>query len=113
MPTVHRKPFVPRRKGSARVIEESTVPSVDSAPDASVYERPDGWYWAAPDGHQEFGPFGSRALALTDRDRFDPQGVDEGETVQEAESEIGVADWIDPETGAPAEGQSPPRLEED
>ena len=109
---LRRRPFLSRRKGSARVIEESTVSSVDSAQDASVYERPDGWYWAAPDGHQEFGPFSSHALARADRDRFDPQGVDEGETVQEAESEIGVADWIDPETGAPAEGQSPPRLEE-
>jgi hypothetical protein len=34
-----------------------------------------------------------------------------GETLQEAEDEIGIADWIDPETGAPAQGQSPPRFE--
>ena len=30
-----------------------------------------------------------------------------GETVQEAEAEIGIADWIDPETGAPAEEERP------
>lgn len=33
------------------------------------------------------------------------------ETLAEAEREIGLNDWIDPETGEPAEGQSPPRLE--
>jgi len=26
-----------------------------------------------------------------------------GETLQEAEAEIGMSDWIDPETGEPAE----------
>jgi hypothetical protein len=36
-----------------------------------------------------------------------------GETLDEAESEIGINDWIDPDTGEPAEGQSPPHIEED
>ena len=63
--------------------------------------RPDGFYWQAPERKQEFGPFETLELA-----RAAP-----GETLQEAEDEIGIADWIDPETGAPAEGQSPPRLE--
>jgi hypothetical protein len=36
-----------------------------------------------------------------------------GESLAEAESELGINDWIDPETGEPPEGQSPPRLEED
>jgi hypothetical protein len=35
------------------------------------------------------------------------------ETLSEAESELGMNDWIDPETGEPAEGQSPPHLEEE
>jgi hypothetical protein len=105
-----RKPL--RRKGSARVIQESVAPTIESQQDPNLFERPDGWYWAAPDGHQEFGPFSSRALAGADRDRFDQQGVDGPETVQEAESEIGMSDWIDAETGQPAEGQSPPHLEE-
>lgn len=105
-----RKPLRP--KGSARVIEESTAPPpVDSAADPGLLERPDGWYWTS-EHHQEFGPFASRASALADRDRFDRQGLDAPETVQEAESEIGIADWIDGETGEPAEGQSPPHVEE-
>ena len=34
-----------------------------------------------------------------------------GESLREAESEIGIADWIDPETGDPAEGLSPPHFD--
>ncbi len=32
-------------------------------------------------------------------------------TLPEMEREIGIADWLDPETGEPAEGQSPPHLD--
>lgn len=44
------------------------------------------------------------------------EGVDERladstETLPELEREVGIADWIDPETGEPAEGQCPPHLE--
>lgn len=98
------------RQGSATVATASTSRPIDD--DRGVYEHPDGWYWAAPDGRQEFGPFESRELARTDRDRFDEQGLEADETVQEAEQEIGIADWIDAETGEPAEGQSPPHFEE-
>ena len=45
-------------------------------------------------------------MEALDEDSLSPE-----ETLQEAENEIGIADWIDPETGEPAEGQSPPKLE--
>ena len=32
-----------------------------------------------------------------------------GETLEEAENELGVADWVDPDTGELAEGLSTPR----
>ena len=35
------------------------------------------------------------------------------ESLEEAESELGMNDWIDPETGEPAEGQSPPHLQDE
>ena len=35
------------------------------------------------------------------------------ESLEEAESEIGINEWIDPETGEPAEGQSPPHLQDE
>ena len=37
--------------------------------------------------------------------------VEPGETIEEAEAEVGVSGWVDPETGEPAE-ESIPRLEE-
>jgi hypothetical protein len=103
------KPKPLRRRGAARVIPESAL----SERAQDLVERPDGWYWAAPDGHQEFGPFETPLLARADRDRYSKEAPSEGETVQEAEREIGIGEWIDAESGAPAEGQSPPFLEEE
>lgn len=99
-----------RRRGAARVIAEA--PAATTPEDDRIAEHPDGYYWLEPDGNAEFGPFQSRAAARADRDRYNEEAPSEGETVQEAEREIGVNEWIDAETGAPAEGQSPPHLEE-
>lgn len=104
--THHPKPRPPR--GAAKVIEEGPA---DGAA-APIHERPDGYYWSTPDGHQEFGPFETYELARIDRDRFDEEAPHPGESLDEAEDEIGIAQWIDPETGAPAEGASPPHLDE-
>jgi hypothetical protein len=104
-----RKPL--RRRGAARVIAEAPRPApIDDR--AEFAEHPDGWYWLGPDGDAQFGPFANREAARADRDRASEEAPSEGETVQEAEREIGVNDWIDAETGAPAEGQSPPHFEE-
>lgn len=43
----------------------------------------------------------------------DEEGPEPGESLREAEAEIGINEWIDSETGEPAEGQSPPHLEEE
>jgi len=55
------------------------------------------------------GPFETRAEAETDllaggaaEDEFDPK-----DTLQEAESELGISEWIDPDTGGPAEDNVP------
>lgn len=100
-----------RRRGAARVIDESSGGATFND-DTDLVEHPDGWYWSADGGRQQFGPFASRMLARADRDRYSEQAPSEGETVQEAEREIGIGDWIDAETGDPAEGQSPPHFEE-
>jgi hypothetical protein len=62
---------------------------------------------------QEFGPFASVEMALADMAEADGEAPEPGETLQEAEDEIGIADWIDPDTGDPAEGFLRPRLEAD
>ncbi|HJV61562.1 MAG TPA: hypothetical protein VJ743_11495, partial [Albitalea sp.] len=64
-------------------------------------------------GQQEFGPFESYEQACMDRDAIGDEAVAPGDTLQQTEREIGIADWIDAETGEPAEGQSPPHLQED
>jgi hypothetical protein len=105
------RPKPRRRRGAARVIPEVHAPSA-ADDEAAFVEHPEGWYWLDPDGQQQFGPFADRQAARADRDRYNEEAPAEGETVQEAEREIGVGDWIDAETGDPAEGQSPPHLEE-
>ncbi len=77
-----------------------------------VVLRPDGYYWQTSDGEREDGPFDSRAEAWTDLGEADEESPEPGETLREAEDEIGISDWIDPETGQPAEGQSLPRLDD-
>lgn len=74
--------------------------------------HPDGFYWRALDGKQEFGPFNSLELARLDRAGSTDESLEPGETLQEAESEIGIAEWVDPETGDPACGLSAPHLDD-
>jgi hypothetical protein len=102
----------PKPSGSQEKPQPAAEPATESVP-PDIVERPDGYYWLAPDGHQEVGPFESYELAQADRDAVGDEAVEPGETLQEAEHEIGIADWIDAETGEPAEGESPPHLEED
>jgi hypothetical protein len=77
----------------------------------SIMWRPDGYYWLTPDGKQEFGPFDTLEMAWADMNADMDEDPSPGETLQEAENEIGIADWIDPETGQPAEGMSPPHID--
>jgi hypothetical protein len=82
-----------------QVIPE-TSPEYDTT---RVIERPDGFYWQAEDGKREYGPFPTLLEAVQDMDVFDEEAIEPGESPQEAESEIGISDWVDPETGEPAE----------
>ena len=74
---------------------------------AQVIERPDGFYWQEKLTAKEYGPFPTLLEALQDMEGQDDNGFEEGETLEDAEAEIGISDWIDPETGEPAEGVSP------
>ncbi len=79
-------------------------------PKRQVFERPDGFYWRAVDSGEESGPFATLAEAEADMLAGGDAGL-EAADLQEAESEIGVSEWIDPETGGPAE-DSVPRIED-
>ncbi len=74
-----------------------------------IVERPDGLHWVSADGRQEFGPYATVEEALA---AMNADGEDESEPAEDladVEQELGIADWLDPDTGAPAEG-SPPRI---
>jgi hypothetical protein len=68
-----------------------------------VIERPDGFYWQSPRDGREYGPFPTVSEALQDSEQSDEPAFEPGETLEEARAEIGIADWIDPDTGEPAE----------
>ncbi|HLX81632.1 MAG TPA: hypothetical protein VKS43_13730 [Burkholderiales bacterium] len=85
-----------------------TVPAgTPEADRARVIERPDGFYWRSEDRKSEYGPFPTLMAALTDMQETGDTGYEPGESLEEAEDEIGIAAWIDPDTGEPAEEWGP------
>jgi hypothetical protein len=85
----------------------TSIPDNDTS---RIIERPDGFYWIDPETGVEFGPFTTAAIAAADMTPASEAGFEPGESLEEAEAELGISDWIDPETGALAE-DSVPRLE--
>lgn len=75
--------------------------------EAQVIERPDGFYWLDPDSGMEIGPFATRAEAVADMESAGDAELDVSESIAQAEDEIGINDWIDPDTGLPAEEFAP------
>ena len=69
-----------------------------------IIERPDGFYWQDKDTDQVFGPFQTLLEAVQDMDYNAESDYEPGESLEEAEAELGIADWNDPDTGLPAEG---------
>ncbi|THF64281.1 hypothetical protein [Pseudothauera rhizosphaerae] len=85
----------------------SVIPQTPANYDSTrVIERPDGFYWQDRDSGEEFGPFATLLEAVADMEAVG-NGVEVGESLEEAEDEVGIADWIDPDTGLPAEGGVP------
>ena len=86
--------------------------SRDELAEQPILKRPDGFYWQQKSGELR-GPFTTRREAEDDRlaGGAAEEEYEAGESLQEAESEIGVSEWIDPDTGGPAE-DNVPRLED-
>jgi hypothetical protein len=70
-----------------------------------VLERPDGFYWVNQETTEEYGPFVSLLEAVQDMEYNSETGAIQtmAEDLHEVEEEIGINDWIDPDTGEPAE----------
>ena len=106
----NKMPSPPWRGDSLPSDEEALLDEGDAMELGDVVHRPDGYYWVAVNGKQEFGPFKTPELALADMQSASEEAAEPGETLQEAENELGVSDWIDPDTGELAEGLSTPHL---
>lgn len=91
--------------------DKSVAPVPPAEDDKRVVERPDGYYWQDRLTEKVYGPFATRRQALRDMEAND-SGFEEGESLEDAEAEIGISTWIDPETGEPAEDVLP-RLNDD
>ena len=97
------------KKAPAAIAEEALDPG--DLQDR-VIERPDGFYWESKKKAQTFGPFTTLAEAEADMLSGGAPAEDlEAEGLQEAESELGINEWIDPDTGGPAE-DNVPRIED-
>jgi hypothetical protein len=101
-----------KRTTSKRTAE---APAKEGAPLAGrVIERADGFYWESPAKKRETrGPFATLAEAQADMlsDGGDGEEAEVPQGLQEAESELGISEWIDPDTGGPAEDHIP-RIED-
>ena len=78
---------------------------------ARIVERPDGFYWQARDSGKESGPFPTLIEAVDDMQYNADSDYEPGESLEQAEAEIGIADWVDPDTGELAE-ELKPRIED-
>ena len=76
-----------------------------------VVERPSGFFWQAKEDGREYGPFPTLLEAVQDMQASDEAAIEPGETVEEAEDEIGISGFRDSESGELLEEERP-RLEE-
>lgn len=81
--------------------------------DVRVIERPDGFWLQRNSGGRELGPYASLEEAIENHRATDEEEeeLEPGTALSEVEAELGVSDWIDPETSSPAE-DSVPHIEE-
>ncbi len=78
-----------------------TPPDFDTT---RIIERPNGFYWLNQTTAEEYGPFVSLLEAAQDMEYSDIEPAQTlAEDLHEVEAEIGINDWIDPDTGEPAE----------
>jgi hypothetical protein len=87
-----------------------TAPREEVLPDR-VIKRSDGYYWESKEKGETYGPFATLAEAELDMLSSGGDEYEPSDTLQQAESELGISEWIDPDSGVPAE-DNVPRLED-
>jgi hypothetical protein len=103
---------VNRHRSQPQPIAPPIVPGIAAElEDVRIIERPDG-FWAQPiGGGPESGPYATLIEAIEDQRVSEEEEPQSASALAEVEREIGVSDWIDPETSAPAE-DGVPHIEE-
>lgn len=81
----------------------STPAAASPKDESSIVERPDGFYWLDTESGKYFGPFPSFDEAALDMEYKDDSDYEPAETLEEAEEELGITGWVDPDTGELAE----------
>jgi hypothetical protein len=71
-----------------------------------VVAHSDGFYWLSDDGRHETGPFANFEDALSDLARAEQADSEVGESIDEARDELGLSNWVDPDTHELAEEQA-------
>src|SRR6185503_12106900 len=104
---------MPRSKKKAAATAAPSEVQKEESLQVRILERPDGFYWESKATKELRGPFETRAEAEADllAGGAAAEGFAAEDTLQEAESELGISEWIDPDTGGPAEDHIP-RLED-
>jgi hypothetical protein len=93
--------------------KKSAASRGDDLSEEPILKRPDGFYWQRKSGELR-GPFVTRNEAAADRlagGLAEEDDADTSDLLHEAEFELGMSEWIDPDTGGPAE-DNVPRLED-
>lgn len=93
------KPAVPLESAAVEAFLFDSVPPDSDA----VVLHPDGYYWLAEDGRGQFGPFATVRAALADMHASGDDALEPGQTLEEAERDLGLASWVDADTGELAE----------
>jgi hypothetical protein len=101
-PKFHRRGEIRHHRRAARTAR-AIKPA--AAADPELLERPDGIYWRVAESEEAFGPFETYELARVDFLRGDEERPAPGETIADAETELGLNHWVDEDTGEVAEGQ--------
>ena len=106
-----KKPAASRKKKVAAVpVPAEPAGDAAVAAESRIIERPDGFFWQEKEGGEEYGPFPTRAEAEADMES-DGLAATDPDAVHDAESELGISEWVDPDSGEPAE-DSVPRIED-
>ena len=75
-----------------------------SLPDSqALVHHPDGYYWLGAGGREQFGPYATAEEALAALHHAADDDIEPEESLLEAEQALGLADWVDPDTGGLAE----------